>query len=100
MYTYVIFYIYLLFQIAEQLIGIVNENYTFPLPNSSLSISPLSVTMIGLHGLTSGNAACNSTSHTYSHTDDNSLKLGVGIGVPVLVSVVFSILIGVIYCRR
>ena len=100
----------LLFQIAMELIDIVNENYTFLLPNSNVSIYASSATIIGLsHGATSDNETCymdlNTTeiptegTHTYSHADNNSLELGVEIGVPALVSLV-SILIGFIYCRR
>ena len=49
----------LLFQIAMELIDVINENYTFPLPNSNVSIPALSAIIIGLsHGPTSGNAAC------------------------------------------
>ena len=49
----------LLFQIAEQLIDVINdEYYTFPLPNSNLLITASSATLMGLSREPNGNVVC------------------------------------------
>ena len=67
-YVYVASYIYcvklilhfvIILQIAEELVDVINKNYTFPLPNSNLLIPASSATILGLsHHEPSGNVTC------------------------------------------
>ena len=102
--------LYLLFQIAEHLIHVIDSNYTFSWPNSSLSISVSNVKILGLQQETNGNTlgVLILLIHIFFITDgltkaknvNNSLGLGIEIGLPVLIVIIISILIGIIFYKR